>query len=80
MCEIMAWSDNKTNLMHNKTFPQDYDYELLNAKQNENSHQNTKGTDAVKPISDVPLRGTIRCNTGNRGTVTYIVVSKLDHY
>ena len=31
MCEIMTWSDDKTKSIH-KTFPQDYDYELLNRK------------------------------------------------
>ena len=30
MCEIMIWSGDKTKLIHKKTFPQDYDYELLN--------------------------------------------------
>ena len=37
---------------------QDYDYELLNHKWNENSHHNSKAADAIKPISGVALRGT----------------------
>ena len=32
MWEIMTWSDDKTKLIHKKTFQQDYDYELLNPK------------------------------------------------
>ena len=31
MFEIMTWYDDKIKLIH-KTFPQDYDYELLNPK------------------------------------------------
>ena len=32
MCEIMTWSDDKQKWYTKKTFPQDYDYELLNPK------------------------------------------------
>ena len=42
---------------YTKTFPQDYDYELLNPKLNENSHHNSKRADAVKPKSEVPQAG-----------------------
>ena len=59
MCEIMTWADDKTKLIH-KTVPEDYDYEFLNPKQNENSHHNSEGADAIKPFSEVPRSGTIR--------------------
>ena len=32
MCEIVIWSGDKTKLIYKKTFPQDYDYELLNLR------------------------------------------------
>ena len=58
MWEIMTRSDDKTKLIH-KNFPQEYDYELLNPKQNENSHYNGKDAEAVKPKSEVQRSGTI---------------------
>ena len=44
---------------HKKTFPQNYDYEFLNLKYNENFHHKIKGAVAVKPISEVPHSGTV---------------------
>ena len=44
---------------YTKICPQDYDYELLNPKLNENSYHNSKCADAVKPKSEVPRSGTM---------------------
>ena len=48
----LIWWQNKIDTL--KTFPQEYDYELLNPKWNENSHYKSKGADGVKHISEVP--------------------------
>ena len=42
---------------YTKTFLQDYDYELLNPKWDENSQYNSKDADAIKPKSEVPHAG-----------------------
>ena len=48
---VKSWPDLMTKQnWYTKTFPQEYDLELLDPKQNENSDHNSKGADAVKPI------------------------------
>ena len=47
----LIWWQNKIDTQ--KTFPEDYDYELLNLSKTKNSHHNSKGADAVKPKSEV---------------------------
>ena len=69
MCEIMTWSDDKQN----KIDTQKHFHKLLNPKQNENSHNISKGADAVKLKSEVPRSRMMRIQEMNSASCKGVI-------